>query len=54
MVLDPVCHMGFEVCPDTPRAVYRGRTFYFCSHVCAAKFRANPARYATPAPTAAR
>jgi len=30
----------------TPRAVYQGRTYYFCSAECRAEFLKNPAKYA--------
>jgi Cu+-exporting ATPase len=47
--LDPVC--GMTVDPDkTPhRHVNEGRTYYFCSGGCRAKFAADPARYLDPA-----
>ena len=42
---DPVC--GMNVKPDSAAATetYQGRTYYFCSQSCAAKFRAEPAKY---------
>lgn len=42
---DPVC--GMEVDPHTTqhRAEYAGRTHYFCSAGCRAKFMADPAKY---------
>ena len=48
---DPVC--GMTVVPDAPeRAVFEGRTYFFCCAGCRAKFEANPrsvlARGATP------
>jgi Cu+-exporting ATPase len=43
---DPVC--GMTVTTDTPhRAEHQGRTYYFCSAGCRAKFEADPARYAS-------
>ncbi len=52
MERDPVCGMTV----DPPRAVataeHAGKTYYFCSKGCAAKFTAGPAKYlaAKPAP----
>ena len=60
-VPDPVC--GMKVDPHTAayRQTHRGRTHYFCSRACQAKFSADPAKYlesgtttaATPAPEGA-
>jgi Cu+-exporting ATPase len=51
MERDPVC--GMTVDPPSARAIveHDGKTHYFCSPGCAAKFRANPEKYvaATPA-----
>ncbi len=48
---DPVC--GMAVAADTPhQRTHAGRTWRFCSARCAARFDADPARYAT-APAAA-
>lgn len=47
-IKDPVC--GMLVNEQLPHfADYGGRTYYFCSARCQAKFQAEPARYATPA-----
>jgi Cu+-exporting ATPase len=50
--VDPVCGMTV----DPPRAAgsveHSGKTYYFCSPHCVAKFRADPAKYATPKPAA--
>jgi Cu+-exporting ATPase len=47
--IDPVC--GMTVKPDSPhRAEHDGHTFRFCSASCLAKFRANPAGYASSTP----
>ena len=48
-VRDPVCSM--DVTPERAAgsAEYEGTTYYFCSAGCAAKFRADPARYARAA-----
>jgi P-type Cu+ transporter len=42
---DPVC--GMQVVPERAagRYDYEGRTYYFCSPGCLAKFRADPERY---------
>jgi Cu+-exporting ATPase len=48
---DPVC--GMTVTEQSPHhAEHEGRTYYFCSAKCRAKFAAEPARYAQPAPPA--
>ncbi|HKQ30509.1 MAG TPA: heavy metal translocating P-type ATPase [Burkholderiales bacterium] len=42
--IDPVC--GMTVSPNPAKSVtHDGKTFYFCSPGCVAKFRADPARY---------
>src|SRR5437016_728463 len=48
-----VCKMNVDLaCVDvdvdkkTPRTVYNGKTYYFCSDECKAKFEKNPAKYA--------
>jgi len=43
--IDPVCSMTVD--PEKAKASqeHAGKTFYFCSEGCAAKFRANPERY---------
>ena len=50
---DPVC--GMEVQPDSAAAseTHAGQTYYFCCKGCAAKFRAEPAKYLAPKPAAA-
>jgi Cu+-exporting ATPase len=50
---DPVC--GMEVDPATARhrADHDGRTYYFCSAGCRAKFAADPAKYLGPVPAPA-
>ena len=58
-VRDPVC--GMKVDPHTAayREIHHGRTHYFCSRACQAKFSADPAKYleldtaVTPAPEGA-
>ena len=50
---DPVC--GMEVDPATAkhRAEHAGRTYYFCSAGCRAKFASDPAKYLKPVPAPA-
>ncbi len=45
---DPVC--GMEIAPEeaAESAEYAGRTYYFCSPDCAARFKADPESYAAP------
>ncbi len=44
MAVDPVCRM--RVGEDSAeRVVHKGRTFYFCSPECRAKFEKDPERY---------
>ena len=51
--IDPVC--GMTVDPHTAKlkADYAGRTYYFCSPGCRAKFIADPAKYLKPEQTGA-
>ena len=49
---DPVC--GMTVTPESRhRHEHAGRTYFFCSEKCRAKFAASPLKYLTPAPAAA-
>jgi trehalose synthase len=45
IVRDPVCGMVLGP-PDAVREEFRGRTFFFCSVGCRARFGAEPERYA--------
>jgi len=46
-VKDPVC--GMTVKTDAPhRAEHQGKTYYFCSAGCRAKFDSDPGRYLAP------
>ena len=45
-VSDPVCGMKLPA-TSSLRAIYRRRTYYFCSPPCRAAFRRNPMRYAS-------
>jgi len=47
--VDPVCGMTVEPQHAAGSSVYQGRTYYFCSKGCIAKFEANPERYLHPA-----
>lgn len=49
MPLDAVCGKAVPVKGTSPRAVFHGQSYYFCSRACEAKFRAQPQRYAHPA-----
>ncbi|MBZ5524297.1 MAG: heavy metal translocating P-type ATPase [Acidobacteriia bacterium] len=53
-VLDPVC--GMHVDPQKARgtAEYQGKTYYFCSAGCEARFKADPEKYLAPKPPAAQ
>lgn len=45
---DPVCGMSVDPHNAKHRAEYAGRTYYFCSAGCKAKFESNPVRYLSP------
>jgi hypothetical protein len=36
--------------PDTPQTVYEGRTYYFCSDHCKARFLKDPEKYKNACP----
>jgi hypothetical protein len=42
---DPVCGMTVDRHAGKPTSVYEGRTYYFCSEGCKARFDAEPERY---------
>src|ERR1700687_4928368 len=42
---DPVCGMSVDPHTTAHRHEHRGRTHYFCSAGCRAKFEADPAKY---------
>lgn len=52
-VHDPVC--GMTVDPETAagHAEHEGKTYFFCSKGCQAKFEASPAKFLTNADTTA-
>jgi P-type Cu+ transporter len=51
---DPVCGMTVDPATARHRADHAGRTHYFCSAGCRAKFVADPAKYLASAPAAAK
>jgi Cu+-exporting ATPase len=46
---DPVCGMAVKTADARNKAQHDGRTYYFCSPRCLAKFTAEPLRYLKPA-----
>ena len=42
---DPVCGMTVDPHTAAHRHTHHGRTYYFCSAGCRAKFAADPAKY---------
>ena len=46
---DPVCGMSVTEPPAGGTSEYQGRTYWFCSAGCKAKFDAKPTRYAPEA-----
>lgn len=42
MVKDPVCGMEIEKKNAAAQQEYEGKTYYFCSASCHAKFKATP------------
>src|SRR5277367_3017957 len=45
MERDPVCGMTVDPVHAAATAEHAGKTYYFCSARCAAKFRAEPGKY---------
>ena len=43
---DPICGMQVEELDAAGQSEYEGKTYYFCSTGCKAKFEADPAEYA--------
>jgi xanthine dehydrogenase accessory factor len=43
--LDPVCGMTVDVATARYRGTHAGRTYYFCSAGCLARFEEDPARF---------
>jgi Cu+-exporting ATPase len=42
---DVVCGMNIDPATAAGRSDYQGKTYYFCSPGCKAKFDANPSQY---------
>ena len=51
--IDPVCGMTVDPAKAAASEEYDGKTYYFCGKGCAAKFRADPAKYLQPKPVTA-
>ena len=49
VAIDPVCGMKVKVAGARNTTVHDGRTYYFCSPHCLAKFTAQPDNYLKPA-----
>jgi Cu+-exporting ATPase len=47
-VTDPVCGMSIDPATAAGSSTHEGRTFYFCSAACKAKFDADPHHYDHP------
>jgi Cu+-exporting ATPase len=47
---DPVCGMQVNPSQAASQRSYGGKTYYFCSLGCAAKFDQGPQRYVAPDP----
>lgn len=45
-VKDPVCGMKIDPAKARGKAEHKGKTYYFCSADCKARFEKNPAKYA--------
>jgi len=46
MARDPVCGMNVDEGKSAATAVYKGKTYYFCSGACKATFEKAPDQYA--------
>ena len=46
MERDVVCGMQVDPANASGKRDYNGKTYYFCSKACKAKFDANPSQYA--------
>src|SRR3954470_24215837 len=49
---DPVCGMTVDPHTTMHRHEHAGRTYYFCSSGCGAKFAADPTKYLSPSAAA--
>jgi YHS domain-containing protein len=45
MAKDPVCGMNVNEKEAAGTAVYKGKTYYFCSNSCKARFEKEPEKY---------
>ena len=50
-VRDPVCGMTVDPTKAAGKSEYQGKTYYFCSKGCLAKFEADPEKYLHPQAT---
>ncbi|HEX6298020.1 MAG TPA: heavy metal-binding domain-containing protein, partial [Burkholderiales bacterium] len=48
MTLDPVCGMKVDPAKAAGRVDHQGKTYFFCSPHCVAKFKSEPAAYVAP------
>src|SRR3970282_1786186 len=48
MALDPVCGMQVDPAKAAGSFDYQGKTYFFCSPHCVAKFKSDPAKYVLP------
>lgn len=46
MAKDPICGMNVDENKAAGTAVYKGKTYYFCSAHCKAQFENAPEKYA--------
>ena len=46
-VKDPVCGMDIDPATAAASEEHEGKTYYFCSHACHERFKADPPRYAS-------
>ncbi|HSA88747.1 MAG TPA: heavy metal translocating P-type ATPase [Burkholderiales bacterium] len=53
MAIDPVCGMTVEPAKAAGSFDHQGKTYFFCSKHCLAKFKADPAKYAGAGKSAA-
>lgn len=45
MPVDIVCGLAVPVKSTSPRHVFQGKSYYFCSKACAARFHAHPGKF---------
>ncbi len=46
MAKDPVCGMNVDEKTAAGTAAHKGKTYYFCSNSCKARFEKEPEKYA--------